>query len=1141
MITIDCQLTELIKIKDNEYWLVEDKTDKIKYTIPISEFRGLDLTIGDKYKFIKEYNKSSKKYFLVPLINKNYEAGKIYDFEIVNNISNSSGGYHKISVKDISGNIISVSSHDWQTQNNWKFKTLKCQVTSFRNGIPILINKDTRHSIFEMGMLYEFKVTGFKTTTSSLTKKESLFFELQGVDNCQYFVPILPIQEEDASKIESITCETIHLNNELKLKQVLLNDPFFIEAEKILADKTLLNKFFQPFIEKSPESADEKKFQEQYFYKSAFWIITYCDKLLPKLFFENIYRLDYKSATQINELIIKFEEWIIRKGIIKSFANAASRKHALQKAELQLNKHAKIKEVLSLFTTPQNITLSRNLINGLDAANLYYVIKFSDFQNIDEKLFIPKIESTFANTNRQDDEWYYLYSLEHLIANNKTKFISKEENENFNIVVNVSKRFTSPHHQEKYFNWSYCHYLLNRYLGNSERANLIQTKIIKEFFHIEKSLRKRQTLIQNAFAILNNIKSYGAEDLFIFNGSLKFNKKYEGINPTHNNYNELDWKSLNKSFETKNFILVNIVNKTSFGFDIIYNGIKGFISNQEITSSELKKYEFEEIDFTISAECILVCEDFNYFIAKQLTIEDANYFIKNNKSLELKEGIICDGYVRTYKDFGLFVNTIFGTGLLHVNQISSHIWDELRLKRHFSKSNPLKVQVLNTNYKGKGLELSFKSIEYTEFKNHYLEFVDRVDNDYVMGFEVDTNEQDITDDFHILSNNIHYEKALCFEQYAILQNDLFYKIDLLNIAKQFHSSVNNARSYLLNIFIQYFQILVLVKKSIDNYSTETWQLVKDEAQKTKSDINLKTIAVFPDANNLIYFLDILSLFNEKSDDSIAKLYKYVVEYTDNKGKTSLKTIAKIALSNNLMISETIDENEFSLKNLKIINSYLESGVLSLKESDLDKLKRELNEERKYWKGVIKEDEGQSLEFKQTLLVPNFESKKDGFVKELSKVAFDDLVKKRKKIILHSAFKSLCAFANCHGGTLLIGVSDNKKITGLEIDYESLTQSDRDGFGKRFDDEIKKYFGDSFSHLLDKKFLLFEEGDVLIVKVKSSPDEVFLLRDEEGKSTEELYIRNLSSVEQLKGRELATFVKRKHSEQLKINVEKSLKS
>jgi hypothetical protein len=115
---------------------------------------------------------------------------------------------------------------------------------------------------------------------------------------------------------------------------------------------------------------------------------------------------------------------------------------------------------------------------------------------------------------------------------------------------------------------------------------------------------------------------------------------------------------------------------------------------------------------------------------------------------------------------------------------------------------------------------------------------------------------------------------------------------------------------------------------------------------------------------------------------------------------------------------------------------------------------------------------------------------------------------------------------------MIGVSDEKNVTGLEVDYKSLKEPDRDGFGKRFDDDVKIYFGESFSHLLDKKFLLFPEGDVLIITVKQSPEEVFLLKDEDGREIEELYIRRLTSSEQLKGRELAKFIKRKHLEQLK---------
>jgi hypothetical protein len=346
---------------------------------------------------------------------------------------------------------------------------------------------------------------------------------------------------------------------------------------------------------------------------------------------------------------------------------------------------------------------------------------------------------------------------------------------------------------------------------------------------------------------------------------------------------------------------------------------------------------------------------------------------------------------------------------------------------------------------------------------------------------------------------------------------------------------------LVNIYIDYFRVLLMLKETIVNYSQDRLQLVKDEVEKIKSKINQKTISVFPDSEKLIYFLDIISLFNEKNEDKCRKLYGYIDKYSLDRNKAPLKTLAKITLSNNLMVSETDDSTEFSLKNLKHISSYLENGVLSLKENEPERLQRELNEKIKYWRDIILQDESDTIEFKATFLTPIPDEKRIKELVYLKNAKTTEEIRRKIdriegetaiKIVMHSALKTLGAFANSSGGTLLLGVTDDKRIIGLEKDYMSLTQKDRDGFGKRFDDAIKTYFGEGFSTLLHRQFLNFPEGEVFIVTVDPSPEEVFIYRDEEGRTTEDLYIRQHSSSEPLKGIELAKFIKVKFSKQLK---------
>ena len=82
--------------------------------------------------------------------------------------------------------------------------------------------------------------------------------------------------------------------------------------------------------------------------------------------------------------------------------------------------------------------------------------------------------------------------------------------------------------------------------------------------------------------------------------------------------------------------------------------------------------------------------------------------------------------------------------------------------------------------------------------------------------------------------------------------------------------------------------------------------------------------------------------------------------------------------------------------------------------------------------------------------------------------------------------------------------------------------------------VRNYIGDSFSSLISRKFLKFPDGDVLIVKVEQSSNEVFLLKNDEGKYCDQLFIRNLSSSKELIGSELAKFIKNRYAGQLSRN-------
>lgn len=130
-------------------------------------------------------------------------------------------------------------------------------------------------------------------------------------------------------------------------------------------------------------------------------------------------------------------------------------------------------------------------------------------------------------------------------------------------------------------------------------------------------------------------------------------------------------------------------------------------------------------------------------------------------------------------------------------------------------------------------------------------------------------------------------------------------------------------------------------------------------------------------------------------------------------------------------------------------------------------------------------------------------------------------------IEHSAMKTVAAFLNSQGGTLLIGVDDNDKVLGLETtDYKSFNAQGKltDSWSKHWDSVLRNYLGDAAHNLVTCELVKLEEGAVAIVHVeKPSPKPVWLTNKSKG-DAEELYIRRMASTVELKGKELEKYLK-----------------
>ncbi len=120
--------------------------------------------------------------------------------------------------------------------------------------------------------------------------------------------------------------------------------------------------------------------------------------------------------------------------------------------------------------------------------------------------------------------------------------------------------------------------------------------------------------------------------------------------------------------------------------------------------------------------------------------------------------------------------------------------------------------------------------------------------------------------------------------------------------------------------------------------------------------------------------------------------------------------------------------------------------------------------------------------------------------------------KAEKYIEHSAIKNICAFLNSNGGKLIIGVTDDGHILGLEnTDFRTFKESDKkDAFLKHLDNLISKYFGNDLSLNLGVEFEEIESKLICEIDVLPNNNGPVFLKNAEKNNSEEFYIRRNAS-------------------------------
>jgi uncharacterized protein with ParB-like and HNH nuclease domain len=202
-----------------------------------------------------------------------------------------------------------------------------------------------------------------------------------------------------------------------------------------------------------------------------------------------------------------------------------------------------------------------------------------------------------------------------------------------------------------------------------------------------------------------------------------------------------------------------------------------------------------------------------------------------------------------------------------------------------------------------------------------------------------------------------------------------------------------------------------------------------------------------------------------------------------------------------------DENLWKLENFetflqerrlmlaKELNTFLNS-ITTTEESHIEISLEEL----------ILEGENNELEFKSSLRWSYQEEKVN---------------KKLEDVII----KTISAFTNSEGGTLLIGVDDESEILGLEHDYSSL-DGDRDEFELHLTNLLNKHFDKAFSAShIKTSFPKINDKEICKIDIIKSKKPMFLeLADNNGHKQQKFYVRTGNSSQDLNMSEVSEYIK-----------------
>jgi predicted RNA-binding protein with RPS1 domain len=546
--------------------------------------------------------------------------------------------------------------------------------------------------------------------------------------------------------------------------------------------------------------------------------------------------------------------------------------------------------------------------------------------------------------------------------------------------------------------------------------------------------------------------------------------------PPHELYDIEDYKkNILKSFSVDQIVSGKVKAFENYGAFVDLGDIDGLLHISDI-SWKIINHPSEELNIGQEIECLVTKLD-----GAKNTISLSLKSLKSKPWELLDNKLEKDSYVEVKVinrvDYGFFVELKCGVrGLLHKSEIPL---ENFKGEQQYKFGDRLRVKIDTLDRSKK--QISFTNPELiTEEKNNIYTFEDKELDDDISDLEQDGGM------FRSRAADIGFNYEYC----AFLKKELKELIDKLNWAAYYYNFAGVKRLHLIKHYIKYFRVIQKFELDEDIEVVNKFSAVF--YNQLENDFH--TLTEFPALKKLAKYIRVLSLFNSNSIDN----YKFLSEISINENGSyhpDEVRLAKLILSNNLLISEQYDENLIA-NNRNTIIKYMKEGIFQLQEpivQEPDENEIQKQQEETELRNLIARGENNSVEFKSTL-----------------RVCLEG--KRSKRYIEHQSFKVIAAFLNSGGGDLLIGIKDDKSILGLEKDFATFTKENKkDEFRKHFDNLIEVFLKNQFSNYIELDFIEIDDKLICKVHMKAKPKEPVILKYE-GK--EEFWIRRTGSNKQL---------------------------